>query len=154
MKFISLLSKIGKGAEVVGKDALKVAGPIVSTAAMIDPALSPVAALVNGISRMVPALAPLQISNDDKKSTALAAVEAMTPGILELLLSRTGRTVTDEARFATAVDQLIEGSLNLFKSFGAVATAAQPVKPDGGDVTTTLSKDAAADFKSLLAPNA
>lgn len=39
MNFIGVLKKIGHGAEVVGKDALAVAGPAVSVAAEIDPAL-------------------------------------------------------------------------------------------------------------------
>ena len=139
MNFLSVLKKVGKGAEVVGKDVLQVAGPAMSTAAMIDPALAPVAALVSGVSRSVLAVSAKPLTATDKKSSVLETVEAMSPVLAELLLSKTGHQVTDEARarFQKGVDALIEGTLDVYKSFGAIPTA--PVAPAPPPLTTTTT---------------
>jgi hypothetical protein len=130
MKFISLVSRLGKEAQTIGKEALQATGPVVSAAALIDPALAPLGALVSGISRSVLAAAPSAASNEGKKSAVLEAVEAMSPALLELLADKLGHGVVDEARFAAGVDGAIEGILNIAKSFGAVPTStAAPAAP-------------------------
>jgi hypothetical protein len=133
MGFISVLKKIGHGAEVAGKDALEVAGPALSAAAAIDPALAPVAALVSGIARSVLAAAPAYpAAQAAAKDQVLMAIEAISPAFLELLLDHTGHEVTDTARFQTGVDQVIEGILDIYKSFGAVPSSTAPVAPVPG----------------------
>ena len=127
MNFISVLKKIGGVAETVGKDTLAVAGPAVSVAAGIDPALAPVAALVSGISRSVLAQSTTAASPADKKSAVLTTVESITPVLGELLIAKAGHSVTDAARFQTGVDAVIEGILDIYKSFGAVPTS-EPAK--------------------------
>lgn len=126
MNFISILRTIGGVAETVGKDTLEVAGPALSAAAVIDPALGPVAALVSGISRSVLAQAATPASASAKKDAVLTTVEAITPVLSELLLAKSGHSVTDTARFQQGVDQAIEGILNIYKSFGAIPVAPAP----------------------------
>ena len=139
MNFISILKKIGHGAEVVGKDALMVAGPAVSVAATIDPALAPVAALVSGISRSVlSAASQPNATSSDKKSTVQTAIEAVTPVLGELLLAKMGHTVQDDTRFNTGVDQCIEGILNIYKAIGAIP-ASTPLAVPANTATVTIT---------------
>ena len=126
MNFISLVKKVGHGAEVVGKETLSIAGPALSTAALIDPALAPVAALVSGISRSVLSVSNVSGTSDEKKTQVLSLVEALTPAFTELLLAKNGHKVADEARFAKGVDAMIEGILDVYKSFGAVPVSPPP----------------------------
>jgi hypothetical protein len=140
MNFISVLKKIGHGAEVVGEDALKFGGPALSAAAAIDPALAPVASLVSGISRAVLAAAPrtgTPLGGAAAKDQVLSTVEAITPVFVELLLAKTGHNVADNARFQVGVDQVIEGVLDIYKSFGAVPSSTAPAA-NAADVARNL----------------
>jgi hypothetical protein len=138
MNFINVLKKIGHGAEVVGKDSLRVAGPALTVVASIDPALGPVAALVSGISHSVLANSSKQVSGADKKGFVLSTVESITPVFSELLFAKMGHTVTDTARFQQGLDMAIEGILDIYKSFGAIPATTKPAAETSQTATISV----------------
>lgn len=143
---------VGAALKAVGKGALKVAevaGPAAATAFGGPLAGSLVNIAVQGIEAAqakhgaVPA--PVVVSTasgpvaiDPRKLDVMQYLESQAGTIASLVLASTGKPVADPARFATGVNALVEGLVDIMKAIEALPTTtpvAAPTSPVAAAVT-------------------
>ncbi|HET7101020.1 MAG TPA: hypothetical protein VFJ52_07715 [Terriglobia bacterium] len=133
----SFLSEVGDFFRVAGKDALRVLGVVTQNSqtvagivSLADPAIAPEAQIIGAavgafagpVSTAQAAYAAAGAENSGPQK--LAAVMPATAQLVEQAMAKAGLVKIDDARFNAAIQELTQGTVDLWDSIGKSAAAA------------------------------